>query len=169
MIPRQHNNVKVLLLMDVGGTMDEHIARVEELFSAVKERVQAPPEFYCFHNCVLTSCGRTTARRFAESSPPGRHPAVQQGLQTRLRRRRHHEPYEILQPGGSVEYNNEEAGAGGCSAYCTSRVRVDQPGTTRRLGIPPEHRHRPPAHGQQDARFSTLKGLEDAGMRLLSK
>ncbi len=42
MVPERHNNVKVLLLMDVGGTMDDHIQRVEELFSAVKSRIQAP-------------------------------------------------------------------------------------------------------------------------------
>ena len=42
MVPERHNKVKVLLLMDVGGTMDEHIHRVEELFSAAKTRVQAP-------------------------------------------------------------------------------------------------------------------------------
>jgi uncharacterized protein with von Willebrand factor type A (vWA) domain len=42
MRPERHNNVKVLLLMDVGGTMDEHVARVEELFSAQQSRVQAP-------------------------------------------------------------------------------------------------------------------------------
>ncbi|RZL67340.1 MAG: hypothetical protein EOP77_05105, partial [Variovorax sp.] len=51
MRPERHNNVKVLLLMDVGGTMDEHIQRVEELFSAVKTEFKHL-EFYYFHNCV---------------------------------------------------------------------------------------------------------------------
>ncbi len=51
MVPERHNNVKVLLLMDVGGSMDEHIARIEELFSAVKTEFKHL-EFYYFHNCV---------------------------------------------------------------------------------------------------------------------
>ncbi|HQY10521.1 MAG TPA: hypothetical protein PK797_17600, partial [Burkholderiaceae bacterium] len=51
MIPERHNKVKVLLLMDVGGTMDEHIHRVEELFSAAKNEFKHL-EFYYFHNCV---------------------------------------------------------------------------------------------------------------------
>jgi uncharacterized protein with von Willebrand factor type A (vWA) domain len=51
MRPERHNHVKLLLLMDVGGTMDEHVARVEELFSAVKGEFKHL-EFFYFHNCV---------------------------------------------------------------------------------------------------------------------
>ena len=51
MVPERHNNVKVLLLMDVGGTMDEHIHRVEEMFSAAKAEFKHQ-EFSYFNNCV---------------------------------------------------------------------------------------------------------------------
>lgn len=111
MVPERHNNVKVLLLMDVGGTMDEHIARVEEMFSAAKAEFKHM-EFYYFHNCVYDFMWKNNRRRFSEKF------ATQDIL------RKYNKdyklifvgdatmsPYEILQPGGSVEYNNEESGA----------------------------------------------------------
>ncbi|GAA6141539.1 VWA domain-containing protein [Hydrogenophaga sp. 5NK40-0174] len=111
MIPERHNNVKVLLLMDVGGTMDEHIHRVEELFSAVKSEFKHL-EFYYFHNCVYDFMWKNNRRRFAEKFPTWDiirkynkdYKLIFVGDATMS-------PYEILQPGGSVEYNNEEAGA----------------------------------------------------------
>ncbi len=111
MIPERHNNVKVLLLMDVGGTMDEHIARVEELFSAVKSEFKHL-EFYYFHNCVYDFVWKNNRRRFAEKFPTWDiirkynkdYKLIFVGDATMS-------PYEILQPGGSVEYSNEEAGA----------------------------------------------------------
>ncbi|HPZ55912.1 MAG TPA: hypothetical protein PLK50_01185, partial [Ottowia sp.] len=68
MVPERHNSVKVLLLMDVGGTMDEHIARVEELFSAAKAEMKHL-EFYYFHNCVYDFMWKNNRRRFAEKFP----------------------------------------------------------------------------------------------------
>ena len=111
MVPERHNNVKVLLLMDVGGTMDEHIQRVEELFSAVKSEFKHL-EFYYFHNCVYDFMWRNNRRRYAEKFPTWDlirkynqdYTLIFVGDATMS-------PYEILQPGGSVEYNNEEAGA----------------------------------------------------------
>jgi len=111
MIPERHNNVKVLLLMDVGGTMDDHIQRVEELFSAVKSEFKHL-EFYYFHNCVYDYMWKNNRRRFAEKFPTWDilrkynkdYKLIFVGDATMS-------PYEILQPGGSVEYNNEEAGA----------------------------------------------------------
>ena len=111
MRPERHNNVKVLLLMDVGGTMDEHIARVEELFSATKTEFKHL-EFYYFHNCVYDFMWRNNRRRFAEKFETWDiirkynkdYKLIFVGDATMS-------PYEILQPGGSVEYNNEEAGA----------------------------------------------------------
>ena len=110
MIPERHNNVKVLLLMDVGGTMDDHIARVEELFSATKTEFKHL-EFYYFHNCVYDFMWKNNRRRFAEKFPTWDiirkynkdYKLIFIGDATMS-------PYEILQPGGSVEYNNEEAG-----------------------------------------------------------
>jgi len=111
MRPERHNNVKVLLLMDVGGTMDEHIQRVEEMFSAAKAEFKHL-EFYYFHNCVYDFMWRNNKRRFAEKFATWDiirkynkdYKLIFIGDATMS-------PYEILQPGGSVEYNNEEAGA----------------------------------------------------------
>ena len=110
MIPERHNNVKVLLLMDVGGTMDEHITRVEEMFSATKTEFKHM-EFYYFHNCVYDFMWKNNRRRFSEKFATmdilrkfnKDYKLIFVGDATMS-------PYEILQPGGSVEYNNEEAG-----------------------------------------------------------
>jgi len=111
MVPERHNNVKVLLLMDVGGTMDDHIQRVEEMFSAVKAEFKHL-EFYYFHNCVYDFMWKNNRRRYAEKFPTWDiirkynkdYKLIFVGDATMS-------PYEILQPGGSVEYSNEEAGA----------------------------------------------------------
>ncbi|MFM8927998.1 MAG: vWA domain-containing protein [Betaproteobacteria bacterium] len=111
MVPERHNKVKVLLLMDVGGTMDEHIHRVEELFSAAKAEFKHL-EFYYFHNCVYDFVWKNNRRRYAEKFPTWDiirkynkdYKLIFVGDATMS-------PYEILQPGGSVEYNNEEPGA----------------------------------------------------------
>jgi hypothetical protein len=111
MVPERHNKVKVLLLMDVGGTMDEHIARAEELFSAAKSEFKHL-EFYYFHNCVYDFMWKNNRRRFSEKF------ATWDVIRKYNRDYRlifvgdaTMSPYEILQPGGSVEYNNEEPGA----------------------------------------------------------
>ncbi len=111
LVPERHNKVKVLLLMDVGGTMDEHIHRVEELFSAAKSEFKHL-EFFYFHNCVYDFVWKNNRRRFSEKTPTWdlirkynkdwRLIFVGDATMS---------PYEILQPGGSVEYNNEEPGA----------------------------------------------------------
>ncbi|MBN9203422.1 vWA domain-containing protein [Methylibium petroleiphilum] len=111
MVPERHNKVKVLLLMDVGGTMDEHIHRVEELFSATKTEFKHL-EFYYFHNCVYDFMWKHNRRRFSEKHSTWDvirkynrdYKLIFVGDATMS-------PYEILQPGGSVEYNNEEPGA----------------------------------------------------------
>lgn len=111
MVPERHNHVKVLLLMDVGGTMDEHIPRVEELFSAARSEFKHLV-FYYFHNCVYDFLWQNNRRRYAEKIPTWDiirkynkdYKLIFVGDATMS-------PYEILQPGGSVEYDNEEAGA----------------------------------------------------------
>ncbi|SNS68463.1 hypothetical protein SAMN06265795_10526 [Noviherbaspirillum humi] len=111
MQPERKNNIKVLMLLDVGGTMDDHIARTEELFSAAKTEFKNM-EFYYFHNCVYDYLWKNNRRRHAERFPtwdilrkytPDTK-LIFVGDATMS-------PYEILQPGGSVEYNNPEAGA----------------------------------------------------------
>jgi uncharacterized protein with von Willebrand factor type A (vWA) domain len=111
LVPERHNAVKVLMLLDVGGTMDEHIRRVEELFSATKAEFKHL-ECYYFHNCVYEYVWRNNRRRFAEKfdtwdllrkyNPDYKLIIVGDATMS---------PYEILQPGGSVEHNNAEAGA----------------------------------------------------------
>jgi len=111
MRPERRNAIKVLMLMDIGGTMDEHIKLAEELFSAAKTEFKHL-EFFYFHNCLYDFVWKDNRRRHSE--------------RTRTRDLLHkygHDykvifvgdatmsPYEILQPGGSVEYFNEEPGA----------------------------------------------------------
>jgi len=111
MVPERHNTIKVLMLLDVGGTMDDHIQQTEELFSAAKTEFKHL-EFYYFHNCVYDHVWKNNRRRHAERfdtwdilrkyNPDYRLIFVGDATMS---------PYEVLQPGGSVEYNNEEAGA----------------------------------------------------------
>jgi uncharacterized protein with von Willebrand factor type A (vWA) domain len=111
MVPERHNAVKVLLLMDVGGTMDDHVHKVEELFSAAKSEFKHL-ELYYFHNCVYEYVWRNNHRRFSEKIPTWDvirkynkdYKLIFVGDATMS-------PYEILQAGGSSEYNNEEPGA----------------------------------------------------------
>ncbi len=111
MQPERHNKVKVLLLMDVGGTMDEHIHRVEELFSAAKSEFKHL-EFFYFHNCVYDFVWKNNRRRFSEKTATwDLIRGYNKDWKLVLVGDATMSPYEILQPGGSVEYNNEEAGA----------------------------------------------------------
>jgi uncharacterized protein with von Willebrand factor type A (vWA) domain len=111
MVPERHNNVKVLMLLDVGGSMDDHIRRTEELFSAAKAEFKHL-EFYYFHNCVYDFLWKQNRRRHAERTATWDvlhkftpdYKLIFVGDATMS-------PYEVLQPGGSVEYNNREAGA----------------------------------------------------------
>ena len=111
MRPERHNTVKVIMLMDVGGTMDDHIKRTEELFSAAKSEFKHM-EFYYFHNCVYDYVWKNNRRRQSERTATwdlirkynSDYRLIFVGDATMS-------PYEVLQPGGSVEYNNEEAGA----------------------------------------------------------
>ncbi|MFJ9533455.1 VWA domain-containing protein [Herbaspirillum sp. NPDC101396] len=111
MQPERRNNIKVMMLFDVGGSMDDHIARTEELFSAAKTEFKNM-EFFYFHNCVYDYVWKNNRRRHAERfptwdllhkySPDTKLIFVGDATMS---------PYEIVQPGGSVEYNNPEAGA----------------------------------------------------------
>jgi uncharacterized protein len=111
MVPERHNTIKVLMLLDVGGTMDDHIKQTEELFSAAKTEFKHL-EFYYFHNCVYDFLWKHNRRRHAERFATwdilrkynADYRLIFVGDATMS-------PYEVLQPGGSVEYNNEEPGA----------------------------------------------------------
>ncbi|HBT32273.1 MAG TPA: hypothetical protein DEB15_05290 [Pusillimonas sp.] len=111
LVPERHNAVKVLMLLDVGGSMDDHIRQVEELFSAARSEFQHL-EVYYFHNCPYEFLWRQNHRRHAER------------IETWDVIRKYNDdwrliivgdatmsPYEILTPGGSVEHHNRETGA----------------------------------------------------------
>lgn len=99
------------MFFDVGGSMDEYVHRAEELFSAAKTEFKHLEYFY-FHNFIYESVWRNNRLRHSEKTPTlellnkyGRdYKVVIIGDATMS-------PYEILQPGGSVEHWNEEAGA----------------------------------------------------------
>ncbi|MCB1853365.1 MAG: VWA domain-containing protein [Pseudomonadales bacterium] len=110
MVPERHNAVKVLLFFDVGGSMDPHVRVCEELFSAARTEFKHMEYFY-FHNFLYESVWKNNFRRHSERTP----------LLDVLHKYSHDykvifvgdaamSPYEILQPGGSVEHWNEESG-----------------------------------------------------------
>ncbi|MEM9058540.1 MAG: VWA domain-containing protein, partial [Pseudomonadota bacterium] len=111
MVPERHNAVKVLLFLDVGGSMDDHVRVCEELFSATRAEFKHLEYFY-FHNFVYESVWQDNRRRHAQRIPLtevmrtyGRdYKLVMVGDATMS-------PYEISYPGGSVEHWNEEPGA----------------------------------------------------------
>jgi uncharacterized protein with von Willebrand factor type A (vWA) domain len=111
MIPERHNAVKVLLFLDIGGSMDDHVRVCEELFSAARGEFKHLEHFY-FHNFVYESVWKDNRRRHGERTP------LPQVLRTYGPDYRlvfvgdaTMSPYEILQPGGSIEHWNEEPGA----------------------------------------------------------
>ena len=139
MVPERHNAVKVLMLLDVGGTMDEHIKRVEELFSAAKSELKHL-EFYYFHNCVYESVWRNNRRRFAEKfdtwdvlrkyNPDWRLVFVGDATMS---------PYEILQPGGSRRAQQPGSGRGVDPALHAAlpEAHLDQPRARGPVAVPP--------------------------------
>jgi uncharacterized protein len=108
--PERRNRVKVLLFLDVGGSMDPHVQLCEELFSAAKNEFRHLEHFY-FHNCLYDFVWRDNARRRNERvptlellrtyGPDWRAIFVGDAAMS---------PYELVQPGGSVEYMNDEPG-----------------------------------------------------------
>ncbi|MCH2081629.1 MAG: VWA domain-containing protein [Saprospiraceae bacterium] len=104
------NRVKVLMLMDVGGSMDDHIELCEQLFSAAKWEFKHL-EFYYFHNCLYESVWTDNKRRFQERIPTlellhkynSDYKVIFVGDAAMS-------PYEIFYKGGSVEHYNDEAG-----------------------------------------------------------
>ena len=111
MVPERHNAVKVLLFLDIGGSMDDHVRVCEELFSAASSEFKHLEYFY-FHNCVYEGLWKDNRRRHSERMPtmdvlhkyPADYKLILVGDATMS-------PYEIHYPGGSVEHWNEESGA----------------------------------------------------------
>lgn len=169
MRPERKNNIKVLMLLDVGGSMDDHIQRTEELFSAARAEFKNM-EFYYFHNCVYDQLWRNNQRKRTERfatwdvlrkyTPDTKVIFVGDATMS---------PYEILQVGGAVDYHNEEAGAEWLQRFTKTFPNYIW------LNPEPEHiwEYRQSIaiiRRQMDNRMYplTLEGLE-RGMRMLSK
>jgi uncharacterized protein len=110
MVPQRHNKIKVLLFIDVGGTMEPHVKDCEQLFSAARTEFKHLEYFY-FHNCVYEGVWRNNRRRFDEKIPTldvirqygPDYKLIFVGDATMG-------PYEITWVGGSVEHHNLETG-----------------------------------------------------------
>jgi len=107
----RHNVVKVLLLLDIGGSMDDHVKTCEELFSAARSEFKHLEHYY-FHNFTYEALWRDNRRRYNE------HMGTVEVMRTYgtdykliLVGDATMSPYEITQPGGSVEHWNAEAGS----------------------------------------------------------
>ena len=111
LVPERHNAVKILLFLDVGGSMDDHVRASEELFSAASSEFKHLA-FYYFHNCPYEFVWKQNARRRDAAIPTAEvlrtygpdYRCIFVGDATMS-------PYEIIQPGGSVEHWNDEPGA----------------------------------------------------------
>ena len=109
MVPARHNTVKVLMLLDSGGSMDDHIAIVEELFSAARSEFKHF-EAYCFHNCLYERVWRYEAGRRVYKSTWDLLRSMNEDWRLIFVGDAAMSPYEIIHPGGSVEHYNKEAG-----------------------------------------------------------
>ncbi len=109
--PERHNKVKVLLLLDIGGSMDDYIEESAQLFSAARAEFKHLETWY-FHNCPYEKLWRNNRRRF-DATTPTQEVMNTYGPDWKLIfvGDATMSPYEISEAGGSVEHWNEEAGA----------------------------------------------------------
>ncbi|HIN75567.1 MAG TPA: VWA domain-containing protein [Rhodospirillales bacterium] len=111
MVPERHNSVKIVLLLDIGGSMDYHVKNCEELFSAARSEFKHLEYFY-FHNCIYDRVWKDNRRRKNEilstwellNTYPADYRLIFVGDATMS-------PYEIIYPGGSVEHWNDDPGS----------------------------------------------------------
>ena len=111
MVPERHNTVKVLILFDIGGSMNYHIETCEQLFSAVRSEFKHL-EFFYFHNCIYERLWQNNIRRNVDTITTwdvlhkysADYKLIFVGDATMG-------PYELLYPGGSVEHWNDEPGS----------------------------------------------------------
>jgi hypothetical protein len=167
--PERRNAVKVLLFLDVGGSMDWHVGQAEELFSAARAEFKHFAHFY-FHNCPYEAVWRENRRRHDETLPlldvirtyPSDYSVVFVGDASMS-------PYEIAMPGGSVEHWNAEAGQ-----VWLGRVLAHFPKAVWLNPIPREHWDYTPSIGMirrlfDDRMFPlNVEGI-DAAMRTLMR
>jgi uncharacterized protein with von Willebrand factor type A (vWA) domain len=111
MVPERHNVIKILLLLDIGGSMDDHVKTCEELFSAARTEFKHLEHFY-FHNCPYEALWRDNRRRFNE------HVGTVEVMRTYASDYKlilvgdaTMSPYEITAAGGAIEHWNQEPGS----------------------------------------------------------
>ena len=167
--PERHNAVKVLLFLDIGGSMDDHIRVCEELFSACRSEFKHLEHYY-FHNCVYDYLWQDNRRRHSERIAT--HDVLHKyGSDYKLIfvGDAAMSPYELVQPNGSIEFNNSEPGA-----TWLRRLADTWPHT---IWLNPESEHSWQYRQSTALIYNllggrmfplTLDGLE-RGMRLLSK
>ncbi len=168
--PERRNAVKVLLFLDVGGSMDPHVKVVEELFSAARAEFRHLEYFY-FHNCLYEGVWRDNRRRWTEQIPTfdvlhtygSDWKCIFVGDASMS-------PYEIAMPGGANEHWNKEAGA-----TWLARAREQWPGHLWINPVPERHWPYTQSIGMVREIFGapamvpmTLEGL-DRGMRALGR
>ena len=170
MQPERRNAIKVVMLFDIGGSMDDHIVIAEELFSAARAELKGLDFFY-LHNCLYEGVWKSNKRRQSEImpteelirtfSPDTKIIFVGDAAMS---------PYEISHPGGSVEHWNQEAGA-----VWLGRLLAKFPAV---IWLNPTHKdHWRYSHSTQmlsqifDGRMfpSTLEGLENAMKELVRR
>lgn len=167
--PERRNAVKVLLLLDVGGSMDDHVETVEQLFSAARAEFAHLEHFY-FHNCIYEGLWKENRRRH-DAVTPTMDVLHTYGPDWRcvLVGDASMSPYEILQPGGSVEHWNAEAGQ-----VWLARVAAQWPAHAWINPVPEPHWRHTPSIGMVarlmgGAMFPmTLDGL-DRATRVLTR
>jgi uncharacterized protein len=110
LVPERHNAVKILLFLDIGGSMDGHVKTCAELFSAARTEFKHLEYFY-FHNCPYEALWQDAQRRHAEQVPTMQvlH-TYDAGYKAIFVGDASMSPYELMQPGGSVEHWNAEPG-----------------------------------------------------------
>jgi uncharacterized protein len=110
LLPERHNAVKVLLLLDIGGSMDGHIRSCAELFSAASSEFKHLEYFY-FHNCPYEALWPDAQRRRNDQTPTAEIlRTYDQSYRLVFVGDASMSPYEIVEPGASVEHFNDEAG-----------------------------------------------------------
>ena len=167
--PERRNAVKVLLFLDVGGSMDPHIKVVEELFSAARAEFKHL-EYYYFHNCLYEGVWRDNQRRWSAQTPTwdvlhtygSDYKAIFVGDASMS-------PYEVAMPGGANEHWNAESGA-----TWLARAREQWPASLWINPLPEQHWRHTQSVGMISEIFAgrmvpmTLDGI-DRGMRELGR
>ena len=169
MRPERYNAIKLLMFFDIGGSMDDHIKDVEELFSATRTEFKHL-EYYYFHNCLYEGVWKDNARRYTDRTDtwqvlntyPADYKVIFVGDASMS-------PYEITVAGGSVEHMNPEAGG-----IWLQRVTTIYKHAVWLNPVPEQHWQWTPSIGIINTLFAgrmfplTLDGL-DAAMRALMR